>query len=182
MAKPTSDGPSLFDASTSPEPARPARVPPVTVPVEVTHEPVADAAASTQETPLNQAQRKAVDHRGGPVIVLAGPGTGKTRVITARIERLLREGAEPESVLALTFTVKAAEEMRERIAERIGMDRATRLRMGTFHGYGRSLLIRFGDRIGFPEQHRLMDSAQYRRLLRGLIYEHNLFADRAGVG
>ncbi len=131
---------------------------------------------------LNEAQRRAVNHDSGPLIVLAGPGTGKTRVITARIERLIRQGADPETILAMTFTVKAAEEMRERIAERIGMDRAARLRMGTFHGYGRRLLLRFGDRIGMPEEQRLMDSAQSRRLIRGLIFEHDLFADRAGVG
>ncbi|MEM1166815.1 MAG: ATP-dependent DNA helicase [Planctomycetota bacterium] len=129
--------------------------------------------------PLNPAQRRAVDARG-PLVVLAGPGTGKTRVITARIARLVGEGAEPHSIVALTFTVKAAEEMRDRLARALGSVKiAERVRLGTFHRFGAHLLARFGDRLGVPRERRLIDSAERRRLLRTLIAEHALFPEGA---
>src|SRR5688572_1503211 len=69
---------------------------------------------------LNPRQREAVEHTGGPLIVLAGPGTGKTRVIVHRVERIIKDGADPSSVVAITFTNKAAAELRERLARSIG--------------------------------------------------------------
>ncbi|MEM9166160.1 MAG: ATP-dependent DNA helicase [Planctomycetota bacterium] len=115
---------------------------------------------------LNTAQRAAVEHRGSPLIVLAGPGTGKTRVITHRIARLLDEdGVAPLSVAAMTFTVKAAEEMRERLGRLVGIDRSEAITAGTFHAFGRGVIARFGDTIGLPSRPRLIDSAQRRSLL-----------------
>ena len=115
---------------------------------------------------LNTAQHAAVAHDSGPVAVLAGPGTGKTRVITHRIARLIeRDGVRPETIAAVTFTVKAAEEMRTRLSELIGDHAASQVRVGTFHSLGRRILSRWGDTIGVPGLTDLMDSVQRRRML-----------------
>jgi DNA helicase-2/ATP-dependent DNA helicase PcrA len=126
---------------------------------------------------LNLEQQRAVDHDAGPLIVLAGPGTGKTRVIIARICRLIEQGAEPESILAVTFSVKAAVEMRERLAEALGPRTAERVHARTFHSLGRSILARFGDMIGARSDPVLVDSAQRIRLARDLASAHRLFTD-----
>lgn len=131
---------------------------------------------------LNEAQRRAVEHSGGPLIVLAGPGTGKTRVIISRVRRLIEEGTPPESVLALTFSVKAAEEMRSRLTEALGPRVAERVQASTFHKFGSDIVRRFGDWLGLRRERVFMDSAQARRLLRQLIFDHNLFEDRAAAG
>src|SRR5690606_25746430 len=100
---------------------------------------------------LNSAQHEAVGHDRGPVAVLAGPGTGKTRVITHRIARLIeRDGVRPESIAAVTFTVKAAEEMQERLGSLIGQSPASQVSVGTFHSLGRRILHKWGDTIGVP--------------------------------
>jgi len=131
---------------------------------------------------LNDEQRRAVDHSGSPLIVLAGPGTGKTRTIIARVLRLLADGARPESILAMTFTNKAAQEMAERLEELVGPDAAGRVQMGTFHSFGSRLMTRFGDMLGLPERPDIMDSAQRRRLLRKIIEEHGFYRFRAAEG
>ena len=132
---------------------------------------------------LNDAQRAAVTHTGAPLIVLAGPGTGKTRVITRRVAHAVRElGAQPESVVALTFTNKAAEEMRERIASLLDRSTAERLNVHTFHSYGRRLLGRFADIAGLPPEPMLIDSAQQRRLLRSIIQELGLYPEARASG
>ncbi len=131
---------------------------------------------------LNPAQRDAVDHRGGPLIVLAGPGTGKTRVIVHRVERIIRDGADPRSIAAITFTNKAAAELRERLAASIGGSAADRMYAGTIHGFGDRLIGRFGDLIDLPARHVLLDSARRRRLMRDLVREHNLYADLVAGG
>lgn len=116
---------------------------------------------------LNAAQLEAVRFGAGPVAVLAGPGTGKTRVITHRIARLIEEdGARPETIAAVTFTVKAAEEMRTRLAALIGDQAAKAVQAGTFHGFGRRLLKKWGDTINISASAELMDSAQRKRMLR----------------
>lgn len=131
---------------------------------------------------LNDAQRRAVEYANGPLIVLAGPGTGKTRVITSRLRRLIEEGAEPETLLALTFSVKAAEEMRTRLAAAVGERIAERVRAQTFHAFGNSILMRFGDMLGLPQVRDFMDSAQRKRLLREIIRTHRLFGGIAALG
>jgi DNA helicase-2/ATP-dependent DNA helicase PcrA len=135
---------------------------------------------------LDERQRQAAEHDAGPLAVLAGPGAGKTRVITARVLRLLAAGADPKTILAVTFTVKAAGEMRERLGETIenASDAATatfvdRVRISTFHALGAALLNRFGDTLGLPAQTRVMDSAERTKLLRRIITEHGLFSFRA---
>ncbi|MCC6677993.1 MAG: ATP-dependent helicase [Phycisphaerales bacterium] len=135
------------------------------------------------EIPLNQAQRQAVEHDRGPVVVLAGPGTGKTRVIVHRIEHMIAARAiAPESILAVTYTVKAAGELRERLAALVGPGNADRLNIHTFHGFGLRLIRRFADLVGLPGDLHLVDPAQRRRLARALIAEHRLFPDRAAEG
>ncbi len=131
---------------------------------------------------LNDEQRQAVDHSGSPLIVLAGPGTGKTRTIIARILRLLADGVKPESILAMTFTNKAAGEMTERLEELVGADAAGRVQMGTFHAFGARMIARYADMLGLPERPEIMDSAQRRRLLRRIIEEHGLYRFRAAEG
>ncbi len=131
---------------------------------------------------LNEAQRAAVEHSGTPLIVLAGPGTGKTRVITERVRHLIEQGAEPESVLALTFTNKAAGELRERLGVSVGMGVAERVQASTFHALGLRLLQRFGDRAGLGPRVQIMDSSQRRRLMRELALAHNVYGDTpAGI-
>ncbi len=131
---------------------------------------------------LNPAQREAVEHADGPLIVLAGPGTGKTRVIVHRVERIIKDGADPASVVAITFTNKAAAELRERLARSIGASGADRMYAGTIHGFGDSLIRRFGDLIDLPARHVLLDSSRHVRLLRDLVREHNLYADLLASG
>ncbi|MCW5775031.1 MAG: ATP-dependent helicase [Phycisphaeraceae bacterium] len=132
---------------------------------------------------LNEAQRAAVEHEGGPLIVLAGPGTGKTRVIVHRVAHLIAErGVEPESVLAATYTVKAAEELRERLAGLIGAGVADRVRAHTIHGFGHRVVRRFPDLLGLWREPELIDSAQQRRLMRSLIVEHRVYGQAIGRG
>ena len=132
---------------------------------------------------LNEAQRSAVEHEGGPLIVLAGPGTGKTRVIVHRVAHLIgQRGAEPESVLAVTYTVKAAEELRERLAGLVGAGLADRVRAHTIHGFGHRVVRRFADLLGLWREPELIDSAQQRRLMRSLIVEHRVYGEAVGRG
>ncbi len=130
---------------------------------------------------LNDRQKEAAGWSGGPVAVLAGPGSGKTRVIIHRVARLLAEGAEPERVLCLAFNIKAAEEVRQRLAALVGF-KAERVRAMTCHAYGRSLVQRFGDMLRLPADWDIMDSAQRKRLLREIVRERGLFRERAGEG
>lgn len=132
---------------------------------------------------LNRAQQQAVEYQDGPLVVLAGPGTGKTRVITHRIEHMIAgRGIQPESILAVTYTVKAAGELRERLAATLGPSVADRLNIHTFHGFGMRLIRRFGDLAGLPGEVQLIDPAQRRRLARALITEHGLYPDRIAGG
>jgi len=132
---------------------------------------------------LNAAQRRAVEHEGSALVVLAGPGTGKTRVITERVAHLIRErGAAPERVLAITFTNKAAGELRTRLAETLGLGVADRVQAFTFHAWGLRTLRRFGDRMALGRAPTLIDSAQERRLLTELVLGSGVLGDLpAGV-
>ena len=98
---------------------------------------------------LNKPQIDAVRHQDGPLLILAGAGTGKTRVITCRIAWLISQGVPPEQILAVTFTNKASREMRERVAEMLGRETAGRVTVGTFHSFGAALLRRHIGRLGY---------------------------------
>lgn len=132
---------------------------------------------------LSDEQRRAVEHTGGPLIVLAGPGTGKTRVITARVAHMIRQrGVRPESVLAVTFTNKAAGELRDRLGNLLDPYAAQGVRASTLHSLGVHLLQRFGDTLGLPGQIEILDEAQQRRLARELIRAGKLYRSSIGRG
>ncbi len=108
-------------------------------------------------TALNPAQRAAVEHGAGPLLIVAGAGSGKTRVLTTRIARLIeREGIAPSRILAVTFTNKAAGEMRERVGRLLGHDPAG-MWIGTFHGIGARLLRRFAGLVGRTAEYTIYD-------------------------
>src|SRR6187551_4075481 len=98
---------------------------------------------------LNDAQRQAVENTEGPVMIIAGAGSGKTRVLTYRIAHLIKKGVDPFNILSLTFTNKAAKEMRERIHKVVGSE-AKNLWMGTFHSIFAKILRIESDKIGYP--------------------------------
>ncbi|MBX3409572.1 MAG: ATP-dependent helicase [Phycisphaeraceae bacterium] len=132
---------------------------------------------------LNDEQRAAAHHTGGPLAVLAGPGTGKTRVIIARIAHLIRErGVAPEGIVALTFTTKSAEEMRGRLAALVGGAVASRVQAHTFNGYGYRLLRRHADRLGLPARLEMIDAVEAHRMMSGIILERGLFGTRRPEG
>lgn len=114
---------------------------------------------------LNPHQQRAVEHRGGPLLVLAGPGSGKTRVITRRLaHRIIVDAIPPERILALTFTNRAAQEMGTRVRALVGED--ARLAIGTFHWAGHAILRRYSNRLGISRNFRLLTHGEARRVLR----------------
>ncbi|MDR0940319.1 MAG: UvrD-helicase domain-containing protein [Mediterranea sp.] len=118
---------------------------------------------------LNESQREAVTYSDGPALVIAGAGSGKTRVLTYKIAYLLENGYEPWNILALTFTNKAAREMKERVGRQVGEKRARYLWMGTFHSiFGRILRAEAG-KIGFTSQYTIYDAADSKSLVRDII-------------
>lgn len=123
---------------------------------------------------LNEAQRDAVENIIGPSLVIAGAGSGKTRVLTFRIAHLLRMGNPPSSILALTFTNKAAREMKERIASVVGNDIARYLWMGTFHAIFAKILRIESESIGFPSTFTIYDTADSKSLIRSIIKDMQL--------
>jgi len=125
---------------------------------------------------LNEAQREAVLQKDGPMIVIAGAGSGKTRVLTYRIAYLMSEGVDAFNILALTFTNKAAREMKNRISEIVGPE-AKNLWMGTFHSVFAKILRFEGDKLGFPSNFTIYDSNDSQQLLRTIIKEKNLDKD-----
>ena len=122
---------------------------------------------------LNDVQRQAVVNINGPVLVIAGPGSGKTRVLTYRIAHLIEEGAAPWEILALTFTNKAAREMKERIAKVVG-NKANQVWAGTFHSIFARILRVEADKIGYPSNFTIYDSDDSRSLINAIIKELNL--------
>lgn len=125
---------------------------------------------------LNEAQREAVLQKDGPMIVIAGAGSGKTRVLTYRIAYLMSEGVDSFNILALTFTNKAAREMKHRITEIVGPE-AKNLWMGTFHSVFAKILRFEGDKLGFPSNFTIYDSNDSQQLIRTIIKEKNLDKD-----
>ena len=123
---------------------------------------------------LNESQREAVIYNDGPSLVIAGAGSGKTRVLTYKIAYLLESGYEPWNILALTFTNKAAREMKERIASLVGEQRARYLWMGTFHSIFSRILRTEATALGFPSQFTIYDTADSKSLIRSIIKEMGL--------
>ena len=125
---------------------------------------------------LNKEQLDAVAHTKGPAMVIAGAGSGKTRVLTYRIANLLHEGVDPFHILALTFTNKAAREMKERVINLIGDSDAKNVWMGTFHSVFAKILRIEGHNLGYPSNYTIYDSTDSKRLIKNIINEMKLDA------
>ena len=123
---------------------------------------------------LNEAQRAAVEYIDGPLLVIAGAGSGKTRVLTYKIAYLLNQGMKPWSIMALTFTNKAAREMKERIGRLVGDDLAQHLYMGTFHSIFSRILRAEAEHIGFNNNFTIYDEADSRSLIKAIVKEMGL--------
>lgn len=123
---------------------------------------------------LNKEQRSAVENSMGPSLVIAGAGSGKTRVLTYRIAHLMRQGNPPSSILALTFTNKAAREMKERIASVVGNSLARHLWMGTFHSIFARILRVEAELLGYPKTFTIYDTSDSKSLIRSIIKDKKL--------
>ena len=123
---------------------------------------------------LNEAQQAPVLQKDGPMIVIAGAGSGKTRVLTVRIANLMSQGVDAFNILALTFTNKAAREMKKRIADIVGTNEAKNLWMGTFHSVFAKILRSEADKLGYPSNFTIYDSQDSLRCLGGIIKEMQL--------
>lgn len=123
---------------------------------------------------LNENQKSAVLYNEGPSLVIAGAGSGKTRVLTYKIAYLLKNGISPYNILALTFTNKAAREMKERIAQVVGEETASLLWMGTFHSIFLRILRRESDKLGYSSNFTIYDSQDSRNLIKAIIKEKGL--------
>jgi DNA helicase-2/ATP-dependent DNA helicase PcrA len=128
---------------------------------------------------LNDSQRKAVTHIDGPLLILAGPGSGKTRVVTHRIANLLEQGVSPYSILALTFTNKAASEMKKRVSSMVG---DAPVWMGTFHGYCVRFLRRFGQTAGLAPNFSIFDADDASKAFKKAIEIANVSTTHLNVG
>ena len=120
---------------------------------------------------LTEAQQEAVEHFEGPLLVLAGPGSGKTRVITHRIARLLQQGVRPEQILALTFTNKASREMSDRVERLLG---GRRVQVSTFHRFCSRLLRRWPEHVGLRVNFTILDQSDQVQLVRRIMKEEKL--------
>ena len=129
---------------------------------------------------LNPVQRQAVEHPGGPLLILAGAGSGKTRVLTGRVAHLVQEAGVPEwAILAFTFTNKAAREMRERVAGLLGKDEDLKVWVGTFHATCVRILRRHAELLGYPKSFVIYDTDDQRSLLRAILREQGGSDDKA---
>ena len=122
---------------------------------------------------LNSNQKDAVVHENGPCLIIAGAGSGKTRVLTYRIAHLIKNNIDPYSILALTFTNKAAKEMKDRIESIVGTE-ARSLWMGTFHSIFARILRSEGNRIGYPSNFIIYDTQDSKALIKSIVKELNL--------
>jgi DNA helicase-2/ATP-dependent DNA helicase PcrA len=126
---------------------------------------------------LNEAQQEPVLQKDGPMIIIAGAGSGKTRVLTVRIANLMSQGVDAFNILALTFTNKAAREMKKRIADIVGSNEAKNLWMGTFHSVFARILRSEADRLGYPSNFTIYDTQDSVRLISAIIKEMELDRD-----
>ena len=123
---------------------------------------------------LNDVQREAVQHTEGPTMIIAGAGSGKTRVLTYRIAYLLQQGIDPFSILALTFTNKAAREMKERVMQLVNHTQGRNVWMGTFHSVFAKILRIEGHHLGYPQNYTIYDTDDSKRLLKKIVTELDL--------
>ena len=126
---------------------------------------------------LNRAQREAVVNFEHPSLIIAGAGSGKTRVLTSRIAYMIEQGVKPYNILALTFTNKAAKQMRERIEQMIGST-ARHLRMGTFHSVFSRILRENAEAIGFSQSYTIYEPSDCKNLIKTICKEMNLPEDK----
>ena len=126
---------------------------------------------------LNETQLGPVLQKDGPLMVIAGAGSGKTRVLTYRIAHLMQQGVDPFSILSLTFTNKASREMKSRISELVGDGEAKNLWMGTFHSVFARILRQEADNLGFPRDFTIYDTQDSNRLIASIIKEMGLNKD-----
>src|SRR5215204_5533801 len=123
---------------------------------------------------LNEPQREAVLHKDGPIMIVAGAGSGKTKVLTTRIAHLLATGIDAFNILALTFTNKAAREMKERVERILGNNEARNLYIGTFHSVFARILRFEAEKIGFPRNFTIYDTDDAKSVVKTVINELNL--------
>jgi DNA helicase-2/ATP-dependent DNA helicase PcrA len=123
---------------------------------------------------LNPIQREAVECTEGPVMIIAGAGSGKTRVLTYRIAHLMKKGADPFNILSLTFTNKAAREMKERIAKIVGQGEAKNLWMGTFHSVFARILRSEAEKLGYPQNFTIYDTDDSKDIIKAILKEQGL--------
>ena len=123
---------------------------------------------------LNEPQRVAVEHKDGPLMIVAGAGSGKTKVLTTRIAHLMQQGVDAFNILALTFTNKAAAEMKERVEKILGNTEARNLYIGTFHSVFARILRAEANKLGYPNNFTIYDTDDAKSVLKGIINEMNL--------
>ncbi len=123
---------------------------------------------------LNEPQREAVLHRDGPIMIVAGAGSGKTKVLTTRIAHLLATGVDPFNILALTFTNKAAAEMKERVEKILGNNEARNIYIGTFHSVFARILRAEADKLGYPRNFTIYDTDDAKSVVKTVVNEMNL--------
>lgn len=123
---------------------------------------------------LNESQRKAVLHRDGPIMIVAGAGSGKTKVLTTRIAHLMAQGVDAFQILALTFTNKAAAEMRERVIRILGNNEARNLYLGTFHSVFARILRAEGSKLGYPQSFSIYDTDDSKSVVKAVVKEMGL--------
>src|SRR5438552_10706727 len=124
---------------------------------------------------LNEPQREAVLHRDGPMLIIAGAGSGKTKVLTTRIAHLMANGVDAFHMLALTFTNKAAKEMKERVEKILGNNEARNLYIGTFHSVFARVLRIEADKIGYPNNFTIYDTDDAKAVVKTVIDRLDLY-------
>jgi len=135
---------------------------------------ILDVSSVDYSNELNSVQEKAVMCMDGPILIIAGAGSGKTRVLTYRIAQLIKSQVNPFNILALTFTNKAAREMKERVVEIVGGTDARNVWIGTFHSIFARILRIEADKIGYPFNFTIYDTIDSKNLIKAIIKEYGL--------